>query len=362
MFTIRDVAKIAGVSRSTVSLVLNNSPLVKENTRQKVLDIIREIDYVPNNSARSLSSKVMYCLAIIAMVEDVPYDTYEFNYETGLFSHDVSSSIFKFFVDSEYSVVTERFCYHAAQGDLPRLIKNRRVDGAFILGGLYKESFIEQMLTKNIPFVVVGGNRETKVDSVTSDPKNGTELAIIHLIETGHRNICLVNAPASYRSSFERQSALEEAKRKNGRSIKWTMVRCPHNTGEGGYIATKSLFESGVKPDSIIAANTTMAMGVLRYLYEKQIRVPGDISVIAYEDSILSGYSYPAITAVNIRKEYMGEEAARLLLERMKNPDKEITAIVMEPYLVFRDSVRDRRKNQKGKIRKLSDGRGGRYK
>jgi LacI family transcriptional regulator/LacI family purine nucleotide synthesis repressor len=342
MITIRDVAKIAGVSRSTVSLVLNNSLLVKEKTREKVLETIRQIDYVPNNSARSLSSKMMYSLGIIILVEDVPYKTYEFNYETGIFSHDVTSGISGFLAGSEYNLVIERFCYQAAKGDLPTLIKTRRVDGAFIVGGLYEKSFIDQMLARNIPFVVVGGHTETKVDSVSPDPGKGAYIAAMRLVETGHKKICLINAPVIYRSSYQRQNAFEQAKADSGDTVNWTMVHCPHNTGEGGYLAARALLESGGKPDGIVTANAVIAMGALRYLYEKRIRVPDDVSIIAYEDSILCGYSYPAMSAVNMRKEYMGEEAARYLLERIKNPDKKISALVAEPYFVSRDSVRDR--------------------
>ena len=341
--TIRDIAQKADVSRSTVSLVLNNSPLVNEKTRQKVQDIIDQTDYVPNNSARSLSSKVMYSLGIIIMIEDLPHKSYDFNYETGVFSHDVTIGITNYLAASEYNVVIERFCYSAARGDFPKLIKTRRVDGAFVVGGLYESSFIDQMFTRNIPFVVVGGHGEKGVDSVNSDPEKGVSLSADHLVETGHRRICLVNAPKIYRSSYQRQDAFDKVKKKNRSSIKWTMINCPHNTGKGGYIATRDLYESGGKPDGIIAANATMALGVLRYLYEQNIRVPDDVSIVTYEDSILCGYSYPAMSAINIRKEYMGEAAAQLLLDRMKNPDKEISSMVVEPYLVCRNSVKDRR-------------------
>jgi LacI family transcriptional regulator/LacI family purine nucleotide synthesis repressor len=349
MFTIRDVAKIAGVSRSTVSLVLNNSPLVRENTRQKVLDIIREIDYVPNNSARSLSSKVMYCLGNIVLVEDVGYKNYDYNYETDVFSTDVINGISKGLDNSAYSIIIERFSCQAVHGELPNMIKGKRVDGFFIVGSLYEEAFIDKLLTRGMPFVVVGGQKETKVDSVSPDPNKGTWLAAEHLIETGHKRVCLINAPGIYRSSLQRQEAIGRARREGPGDIVWSAVCCNHNSGEGGYLAIKSFMEAGNKPDGIIAANSIMAMGVLRYLYEARIRVPEDISIIVYEDSILSGYAYPAMTTINARKEDMGEIAARLLMERMKHPDKEIETIVVEPFFVPRASVQDRRKRRSGR-------------
>jgi LacI family transcriptional regulator/LacI family purine nucleotide synthesis repressor len=344
MMTIRDVAKIAGVSRSTVSLVLNNSPLVKDKTSKKVLDVIKELDYVPNDSARSLSRKVTHCLGIIVVFSKMPQNnTYEYNFETGIYSYDISTGIFNVLADSKYKVLTERFCVQESRGRLPKLIKDRLVDGAFIVGSRYDEPFIDLMLSRNIPLVVAGGQKETKVDSVSPDPGKGVILAANNLAGTGHKRICLVNAPRIYRSSIDRQTALEKVKKNWPECISWSMVYSPYNTGEGGYIASRELLESGVHPDGIIAGNTLIAMGILRYLYEKKIRVPDDVSIIAYEDSIISGYSYPAMSAINMRKEYMGEIAASLLLERMKNPDKELTSIVADPFLVLRDSVRDRR-------------------
>ncbi|MDL2229981.1 LacI family transcriptional regulator [Treponema sp. OttesenSCG-928-L16] len=346
MATIMDVAKMANVSRSTVSLVLNNSPLVKNETRQKVEEVIRQIDYVPNNSARSLPSKVMYSLGIIIMVQDLPYDTYGFNIETGLFSHDVTTGISNGLAGTQYALNIERFCFETSGGDLPNLLKNRRIDGAFIVGGLYEPSFIDMLLTRNIPFVVVGGHRETKVDSVSPDPEKGAYMAAQHLVETGHKRILLVNAPKFYRSSDQRRNAIETIKKESSKRISWEIVYCPHNSGEGGYLAVKDFYENGGRCDGIIAANTMMAMGVIRYFYEKKIYIPDDVSLVAYEDNIMGGYASPAMTAINVQKEYMGETAAHLLLERLKNPGKEISSIIAEPFFVYRNSVKDKRKKR----------------
>jgi LacI family transcriptional regulator/LacI family purine nucleotide synthesis repressor len=343
MVTIRDVAEIAGVSRSTVSLVLNNSPLVKEKTRQKVLEIITKTDFVPNSSARSLSSKVTHCLGIIGIFSKLPRNnTYEYQFEAGSYFQDISTGISNVLESSIYKVLTERFCVQESGGALPKLIRNHQVDGAFIVGSLYEEPFIDLLLSRDIPLIVVGGQKETKVDSVSTDPGKGVILAADNLVETGHKNICLVNAPRIYRTSIDRQRALAEMRKKWFKDISWSMVYSSYNTGEGGYLAAKELFQSGMQPDGIIAGNSMIAMGILRYLYEKRIRVPDDISIIAYEDCIISGYSYPAMSAINTQKELMGETAASLLFERMENPTKEITNIVVDPFLVPRDSVCDR--------------------
>ena len=226
---------------------------------------------------------------------------------------------------------------------MPKLVKNRLIDGAFIVGSLYDDSFIDLMLSWSKSIIIVGGQKENKVDSVSPDPGKSVEIAAEKLLETGHRNICLVNAPKIFQTSIDRQMGLEKIQRISPEKITWSSVHAPYNTGKGGYLAATELYASGIYPDGIIAGNTMIALGIMRYLYEKRIQVPDDVSIIAYEDSVLSGYSCPAMSAINIQKEYSGEIAASMLLERIEKPDKEIANIVVEPFLVSRDSVKDRR-------------------
>lgn len=105
----------------------------------------------------------------------------------------------------------------------------------------------------------------------------------------------------------------------------------------------KKLWESGARPDGIAAANEPIAMGIMRYLYEQKIRIPDDVSVIAYEDSVLGGYATPALTTVNIHKEQMGAIAANLLLKRMEAPERPLESRMVQPQLILRASVAQRK-------------------
>ena len=93
---------------------------------------------------------------------------------------------------------------------------------------------------------------------------------------------------------------------------------CKHNTGEGGYEVIKRLWQSGARPQAIAAANEPIALGIMRFLYEQDIRISEDIAIVSYEDSVLGGYTVPALTSVNIQKEYMGELAARIMLKHIR--------------------------------------------
>ena len=341
MANIREVAAIAHVSISTVSLVLNNNPLVKAETRERVLEVIKELDYVPNNSARSLRSKVMNSLGVIILSEHEASRSYDFQFDTGLFSQSIINGISQKIFDTDYSMITEHYSPKTTGEQLPKLIRNGRVDGAFVVGNLYNRAFIDRMKSTGIPFVIVGhGKEEADYDSVWADVGEGIHLSMKYLMEQGHRNICYLNCPKDFRSNYVRVSGIEQSVAALGLDFNrdW-VISCNRNSGEGGYLAMKQLWESGARPDSVITANAPIAMGVLRYLHEQKVEVPEDISVVAYEDSVLCGYAVPALTTINIQKECMGETAAEMLLERLADPEKPWETRKIHPYLVERDSV-----------------------
>ncbi|WP_298032792.1 LacI family DNA-binding transcriptional regulator [uncultured Dysosmobacter sp.] len=342
MVTIVDVARYASVSKSTVSLVINNSPLVKEETRQKVEDAIKTLGYVCNNNARGLRTKETKCLGLIIAIENNIVQTYDYNYETGLYSYNITNGIPVGLEGTDYGLITERYCPAEAKGVLPQAIHNGRVDGVFLVGNLFEQSFISEIKMRGLPVVVLGTDF-AQVDSVNADVIQGTYVETKHLLETGHKRIAYINCPQIYKSSADRLKGFRKACDEFAESVEnhWE-VFCPQNTGEGGYEAVKQLWESGIRPDGIATANEPIALGVMRYLYGENIHIPDDISLVSYEASILGGYTSPALTTVNIHKEHMGEIAAQLLLKRIENPERPYETKVVAPDLVVRDSVKKR--------------------
>lgn len=342
MVTILDVARYAGVSKSTVSLVINNSPLVKEETKLKVEEAIHKLGYVCNNNARGLRKRETKCLGIIVAIESKTEQTYEYNYETGLFSYNITNGIPVGLVDTDYGLLTERYCAAEAGGELPTIVKNGRIDGIFLVGGLFEDSFIEELLKRGIPTVAVGKYYK-QIDCIYPDVRKGTSDEVSHLIESGHKKIAFINCPMTYSASKARSAGFQDACERYGEQVTETWeTHCQQNTGAGGYEAIKVLWESGVRPDAIATANEPIALGVMRFLYEKGIRIPDDISISSYEDSVLGGYATPALTTVNIHKEQMGTLAAGMLLRRIEDPDKEIESVSIEPKLVIRSSVAEK--------------------
>lgn len=347
MATINDVAKRAGVSRSTVSLVLNKSPLVKDATRDLVEEVIREMNYVPNSNARGLSARVTNNIGVVFMQDylpNTPLTSYDNDQHIGLCSFNISNGIMAGLQGTYYGVITERFCSVADPEALPRIIREKRVDGVVVVGTPYSDQFVDNMKKTGLPFVIAGvSSWEETVDSIYADPGEGTEMAVRELIATGHKRICLLNSSEGLRSHQLRYEGFCRAMEGSGlEPMPGWNVYGERNNGKSAREAFQRFWEAGNRPDGIVTANGQSATGIMSYLYEIHVRIPDDISIVSYEDSSICGYATPALTSVNIRKEELGQAAARCLIERIQNPNKELEAKVIHPYMVRRDSVKPR--------------------
>ena len=347
MPTIEDVAKKAGVSRSTVSLVINHSPLVKEKTRQLVEQVIAEIHYVPNSNARGLSARVTGNLGVVFMQDYLPTDTqisYDNDQHIGLCSFNIFNGIMAGLTGTDYGVITEKFCSIADPDALPRMVREKRVDGLFVVGHPYSDRFIHNLKQTGLPFIMVGvGSVVEGIDSVYADPFPGTVLAVEELIRTGHRNICLLNCSNRLATHDLRLNAYKQTLEKAGLPFRpnWN-IQAERNNGACSRTAFEAFWAAGNRPDSMVAANGQSATGVMTYLYQIGVKVPEDLSIIAYEDSSICGYAAPPLTSVNIRKEEIGCEAAHCLLKRLREPGRPAEHYSLPPYLVHRASIHKR--------------------
>lgn len=342
MVTIIDVAKYAGVSKTTVSAVLNNAPHVKEETRRRVEEAVKALGYVCNHNARGLRKKETKCLGVIASVESRDIHTYEFNYEVGQFHYAVTAGIPDGLTDSDYGLITEQYCPREMNGELPAIIKNARVDGVFLVGSLFDTAFLEKLCALKIPAVGIGTDYDA-IDCVWPDIAKGMYLQAEELIKNGARRIAMINCPPEFANAKARIAGWRQAIADLEQDLQCTWeLHCSTNTGEGGYLAMKKLWEDGVRPDGLVTAHEAIALGAMRYLYERGVRIPEDISVTSYETSILGGYSIPPLTSVNVKKEEMGAIAAQMLLKRIETPDAPQQTCRIDPELVVRASVAEK--------------------
>jgi DNA-binding LacI/PurR family transcriptional regulator len=333
--TIEDVARAAGVSKSTVSLVINGKSVVKLETKYKVLQTIDKLGYIPNVAAQELTTKRKQTLGLV--INTSKYNSFDSG--TDLYFQDVIDGILSEIVHTSYSILYEQFPDARYSDEIPSIVRGKRIDGYFIIGKIFNAVLIERLLKEHISFVVINRNYPN-LDCVYTDFKFATYLGVKYLIDAGHRKIAFVNSASTESSSGllkveGYKLALAEAG--IGYNPKW--VRESPYSGKGGFDATKDLWEAGVRPTAISTGSDSIAIGVMKYLHQTGVNIPTDVSVVGYEDSILAEYSLPALTTVRVNKNKIGAEAFKVLVERIKHPKMKPVHIAVTPDIVERDSV-----------------------
>ncbi len=325
--TLRDVALQAGVSYQTVSRVVNEDPHVSEATRARVLQVIRQLNYQPNFAARSLVTRRSHILEVITfgsthygpaqMVAHVERAGRKLGYNLML------SNI------SEMTVEAIR----AAIDNLSR----RLVDGIILITPVVGVSHDELAdLCSGIPFVTIDTELGQQTPSVVIDQAYGSRLATQHLIELGHRQQCAISGPLTWFGARARlqswQATLAEAGLTPGPSIEadWT--------ASGGYYATHALIESGAQFTALAVGNDQMALGAMRALHERGIRIPEAISVVGFDDVPEAMCYEPPLTTVRQDFEALGSLSVEYLVERINDPTSPVRQRVIYPTLITRQS------------------------
>lgn len=337
--TIKDVAKAADVSVSTVSLVINNSSLVKVETRYKVLQAIKELNYKPNEYARSLVTKTKKVIGVAWPTTNSSTNWFSFEGHTDTYLSELLPSIEKEINKSNYSMMLEHFRINDPSIFLPSIMDSTKVDGMLMTGGIVSDEVLQRIQEANIPTVLVGA-RHPSLDYVDTDPELGMYKSTKYLIEKGHKDIVFINGPDASQSSARKLKGFYRAMEEHALPINDKWITQAEYSGAAAYRAMSNIWDMNIRPTAIIGGFDCITIGALRFLYEKGLNCPKDISAIGFEDSILAEYSYPPLTTVRVHKEQIGIEACKTLLNRINKPTAKKVKLVIEPELVIRESVR----------------------
>lgn len=321
--TIYDVARAAGVSKSLVSLVLHGSERVSEARRAAVLRAIEELGYRPSVAAASLASSRTRSIGVV--VDDLE-NLWYLDLLKGM--RDVLN--------------LPGFHLSVADRNLNAHLDLDPVD-AFLARGV--EGLVlaaepdHARPTHDVPVVVAGAREQTDptADVVANDDTAGARLATEHLLELGHTQVGHVTG--SGRAAALRLSSYVATMDENGLRPAVAGGGDTPATEESGYRATRRLMAEHPGITAVFAANDTMALGALAALREHGLRVPDDVSLVGYDNSPLAQSRYLSITTVDDRSTDVGTEAARALLSRIEQPDRQPTRILLEPALVPRSST-----------------------
>lgn len=325
--TVKQIAKVVGVSVNTVSRALNGKPDVNENTRQRVLEVAKKLGYVPNKSALSFKKQKTHIVGVI--IED----------NANPFWAEVLKGVEFAAKNRGYHVIlvnTSRNYQDEVEGI--QMLLERRVDGILIAPNQEKYDDLIELRKLGVPFVIMGRHIEEfenlKIPMVYSNEIKGGYAATKHLIERGCKRIAFVGAQSYNTASQERYEGYRKALKETGIEVSENLVKTGGIEIDGGYKSVKELLEDGIRFDGIFAYNDLMAFGVLKALKESNLRVPDDVKVIGYDDIPYSSIIIPSLTTMKIKKGEMGKEAFEILLEKKNR-------VVLDTELVDRESSGD---------------------
>ncbi len=304
--TINDVARLAGVSKKTVSRVINRSPLLNAETRLKVEKVIGELGYVPNPQARALALRRNF---LIGLIHDNPNAQMVLNMQQG---------ILEALQGTEFEMVVRPVdrTSSAMLDDVRTFLERQRLFGVVLLPPISENDALAGLCDEvGCRYVRMGSAQlDDAQHMVASNDREAVREATEYLIQQGHTLIALVEGPDGFRSARERRLGFEDALGAAGLSLARSLIARGNYTFETGVTAANRLFDLSPRPTAIFASNDEMAAGVVFAARERGIAVPEELSVIGFDDTPIAAHIWPPLTTVRWPIVSMARAAARKLV------------------------------------------------
>lgn len=328
--TIKDIAKIAKVSHTTVSRALNDSPLISIETKERINELAKKLGYVPNMSAKSLVLEKSYNIGLFALksTENLPSS----------FFYEIIEGV-NSIIGETYNVVLNKF---SSMDDVDEKVSRRKYDGILFLSmDISDINAIHKLSSLNIPMVVLNRKVEdSNMCCVYTDEYLGAFNAVEYLLNLGHRRIGIIKGPEVFITSRERYDGYLDALRKHNIFPNEEYAVEGGFTPESGYKAMERLLKVDPHPTAVFTSNDLMAVGALKACNRFGIEVPRDISVIGFDDLDFSKYLIPSLNTVKKSRRAMGREGARILLDLISKKEVETKVHIIESELIIRESCR----------------------
>lgn len=338
--TLEQVAKLAGVSRSTVSRVINNHPNVRPEIRERVLQVIKEIGYQPHAAARSLVTRRTQIIGVIIpeAVTKIFTDPFFPLFLRG--ATEICNA-------RQYHLMLSLFTGLIDRQELyRRVLRSGYLDGVIVASASLNDPIIPNLLSDKIPFVSVGRYPDERVNYVDVDNVGGARMAVEHLIRLGHRRIATITGPLDMVASQDRLNGYRQALEANGIPVDESLIVEGDFTEGSGMLGMQRLLPAS--PTAVFVASDMMAIGALRTLRQIGLRVPDDVAIVSFDDIPLASSIEPPLTTVRQPIERLGAIAAELLLSLLERPSRErmpVQRIVLPTELVIRASCGAVKKN-----------------
>lgn len=328
--TLEEVARLAGVSRSTVSRVINNHPNVRPEVRKRVWEVIQQVGYQPHAAARSLVTNRTQMLGLV-----IP---------RGLVTL-FSDPFFPILIRGVADVCTARRYYlmlsffsdpHQQEELYRRALRSRLLDGVILSGAPLDDPLVPWLLQDNTPFVVAGRYPDERVTYVDVDNVGGARMAVEHLLRLGHRRIATITGPLTMMAGQDRLEGYRQALLSRGIPVHDALIAEGDFTEEGARVAMQRLLPQ--RPTAVFAASDTMAVGAMKAIREAGLRIPDDIAIVGFDDLPIASAVDPPLTTVRQPIERMGAMAAEMLIGLVEGTITGPQHVILPTQLIVRAS------------------------
>jgi LacI family transcriptional regulator len=328
---LEDIAKKAGVSRSTVSRVVNDHPNVREDVRKRVLGVIQTAGYHPNAAARTLASQRSWMIGLV-----LPRNVSSF------FSDPYFPRLTQGIAQAcnQYNYTLALFLIGSKEDEekiYPRVSRKGLLDGVIFQSGQIGDKLIDHLISSNTPLVIAGRPPHT-VDASYIDVDNTSAAynATSHLARLGYKRIGTISGPDNSTVSIDRKEGYLKALIARGFSPDENLIAEGDFTEAGGYYAMQKILP--FKPDAIFAASDIMAIGAIRAVHEAGLKVPDDVAMVGFDDLPMVTPSNPLLTTIRQPVYPFGIKAVEILIDLIDNGLKPTRRVIMDTELVIRDS------------------------
>ena len=334
--TSQDVADLAGVSRTTVSLVLNDVEgiNISPETRQKVRDAAEKLGYVPNATAQALATRRAKAIGLVMTrsPHHIASDTFLPQILGGLLDV-VKQHKLRLLIESVEAEHQDRVYLELARA--------KHIDGMILLTPRINDTALKRLEEVDVSTVVMGKLTDSNLYSVDVDNYLAARKAVDYLLSLGHTQIaCISNAPASYSAAPERVLGYKDALMATGITPDDDLIQYADFDPQSGFVCMRTLLALGKEFTAVFVASDNVAMGVKSALREAGKRIPDDISIMGFDDIPWAQYSDPPLTTIRLPAQELANRACLLLLDLMKGSEPEERNLVLETELVVRQSCR----------------------
>jgi DNA-binding LacI/PurR family transcriptional regulator len=330
MATIKDIARQAGVAPSVVSRALNNKYGVKEETKELIQKIAREMDYYPNTAARSLVTRKTGTIGVVMADISEPY----YSQIIKGMEFVASQTGYTLLFSNSYECVERNRV-------LQKMIYAERVDGLVIVGSnIQEKNFVMTLLEQEIPFVLIERNfSEPRVNCIWVDNTEGAYLVTKYLIEKGHRKIAHIAGNFYYQVALDRIEGYKKALTEAGIGFSEELISPGNYINIDAYNAMRELLRH--QCTAVFAASDTMAYSALQAINEAGLSVPGDIAVVGFDDLEFSALTNPPLTTVHQPRYEMGQRSLEILIANLQGEltEGEGVKICLKADLMIRRSA-----------------------